>query len=218
MGKKLQDLTGKKFNMLTIKYAKRENNKTHYFCECECGNSKWVRADELKKGRIKSCGCSQYVDLLNKKIGRLTVVEKTDKRTERGRVIWKCLCDCGNIVEKSTSDLKRSKSCGCLLQEQRKEIAIKMAKANIDKNIIEGVNVAAIKRDTLFRHNTSNVTGVFYDTHNKKWVAQIYFKNKCYRLGWHEKKEDAIKARKDAEEKLHKEFLRNLEKDHKNGN
>nr|DAS56358.1 MAG TPA: ethylene-responsive transcription factor [Bacteriophage sp.] len=204
---KIQDLIGKKFWMLTVIDVKREKNKTYCLCECECGNTKWIRSDAIKSGKSTSCGCNQYVDLLNKKIGRLTVIEKTDKRAKRGRVIWKCLCDCGNIVEKSTADLKKAKSCGCLFKEQGKEKAIKMMKANLEKNIIEGVNVSAIKRDKLFKHNTSGVTGVFYDTHNKKWVAQIYFKNKCYRLGWHETKEKAIEARKEAEEKLHKEFL-----------
>lgn len=220
MGKKLQDLTGKKINMLTIKDAKRENNRTYYFCECECGNSKWIRADQVKNGRIKSCGCNHYSDLLNEKFGRLTVIEKTDKRTKRGVVIWKCICDCGNLVEKSTVSLRRDKSCGCLHREQGKEKVIKMRKVHLEKNIIDNVNVPSIKRDTLYRHNTSGVTGVFYDTHNKKWGAQIYFKKKCYRLGQYDDKQDAIKARKEAEEKMHKEFLRSLEleKEDRNGN
>ena len=41
-----------------------------------------------------------------------------------------------------------------------------------------------------------------------KWMAQIYFKGKSTYLGLYEYKEDAIKARKEAEEKLHNIFLR----------
>lgn len=205
---RIKDVTGKKYGLLTVIDAKREKNKTYYLCKCECGNHKWIRSDSIKDGRVTSCGCNQYVNLLNKKIGRLTVVEKTKKRNKKGGVIWKCRCECGNLTERSTADLKFAKSCGCLHREQGKEKVIKMRKVHLEKNIIEDVNVSAIKKDTLFKHNTSGVTGVFYDTHNKKWVAQIYFKNKCHRLGWYETKEKAIKARKDAEEKLHKNFLR----------
>jgi len=40
----------------------------------------------------------------------------------------------------------------------------------------------------------------------------IEFKKKKYYLGRYIKKEDAIKARKEAEDKLHKEFLKNMKK------
>ena len=42
--------------------------------------------------------------------------EKTDKRNADGRVIWKCLCDCGNWCEANTHDLQQGKisSCGCI--------------------------------------------------------------------------------------------------------
>ncbi|GIM32977.1 hypothetical protein [Paraclostridium bifermentans] len=203
-----ENLVGKKYGLLTVIDAKREKNKTYYLCRCDCGNEKWIRSDGIKNGRVTSCGCNHYVNLLDKKIGRLKVIEKTDRRDKKGAIIWKCRCDCGNLVEKSTNVLKFAKSCGCLKSEKNKERSDKMRKVHLEKNVIENVNVAAIKKDTLFKHNTSGVTGVFYDSHNKKWGAQIYFKNKCHRLGLYKTKEDAIKARKDAEEKLHKKFLR----------
>ena len=40
------------------------------------------------------------------------------------------------------------------------------------------------------------------------WKAEIIFKNKKYYLGRYENKQDAIKARKEAEEKMHKKFLK----------
>lgn len=62
---KIQDLIGKKFWMLTVIDVKREKNKTYCLCECECGNTKWIRSDAIKSGKSTSCGCNQYVDLLN---------------------------------------------------------------------------------------------------------------------------------------------------------
>lgn len=54
------------------------------------------------------------------KIGRLTVVEKTTKRTKNGGVIWLCKCECGNYKEYCSYDLNsgKCKSCGCLSKEK----------------------------------------------------------------------------------------------------
>lgn len=52
---------GMKFDMLTIiGYGKRDkNNLMLYECQCECGNIKWYRLEDLKKLKHqKSCGCS----------------------------------------------------------------------------------------------------------------------------------------------------------------
>jgi hypothetical protein len=59
----LEDLTGKKFNMLTVlkKTEKRKSKGgktlTYWHCRCECGKEKSVNANTLKRGRVKSCGC-----------------------------------------------------------------------------------------------------------------------------------------------------------------
>jgi len=55
--------------------------------------------------------------LIDKKFGKLTVIEKTDERKD-GRVIWLCTCDCGNTKKVTTKSLTTgvTKSCGCLLK------------------------------------------------------------------------------------------------------
>lgn len=55
-----EDLTGQKFNRLTvIRYAgkRNKNNNSFWTCLCECGNEKDVSAKHLKSSSIKSCGC-----------------------------------------------------------------------------------------------------------------------------------------------------------------
>ncbi len=51
----------------------------------------------------------------------LTALKPTNKR-KRGVVIWECKCDCGNIIETTTTDLTcgRKKSCGCLEKTNQK--------------------------------------------------------------------------------------------------
>lgn len=56
--KKIKDLTGKKFGMLTvIGLQDTDSRKTYWACQCDCGNIKVVRSDSLQSGAIRSCGC-----------------------------------------------------------------------------------------------------------------------------------------------------------------
>lgn len=57
----------------------------------------------------------KFVNIINKKFGRLTVLEKTDKRDTSGAVIWKCKCDCGKEIYVSGTSLRsgHATSCGC---------------------------------------------------------------------------------------------------------
>lgn len=55
------------------------------------------------------------INLKGQRFGRLIVLEETSKRDIGGNVIWKCLCDCGNVTYTSAQNLRRgyTKSCGC---------------------------------------------------------------------------------------------------------
>ena len=56
---KAKDLTGMKFNRLTV-MCRVENSKTgqsRWKCKCDCGNESIVTGSRLTKGIIKSCGC-----------------------------------------------------------------------------------------------------------------------------------------------------------------
>ena len=52
-------------------------------------------------------------DLTGQKFGKLLVLEQNGR--DKGRVIWKCKCDCGNITSKISTNLVEgtTKSCGC---------------------------------------------------------------------------------------------------------
>lgn len=54
----------------------------------------------------------------------------------------------------------------------------------------------------IFSHNSSGVTGVYFDKKRNNWRAQINFEGKRYRLGSFKNKRDAINARKLAEEEF----------------
>ena len=56
--KRIKDLSGEKFGMLTIlKFSHTKNNRSYWLCYCDCGKNKIVSANNLKYGTTKVCGC-----------------------------------------------------------------------------------------------------------------------------------------------------------------
>lgn len=134
-----KDLTGQKRGKLTILSATnlRKGSNIVWKCQCECGNITYVSTNGLNiNGRFtKSCGCSHkniknYRDLLNQKFGKLLVIEKTNKR-KHNQVVWKCQCECGNVIEVPSSSLTSNgtQSCGCLKSKGEEKI-IKILQEN----------------------------------------------------------------------------------------
>lgn len=54
-----QDLTGQKFNKLTVLgyIGKSKGGQSRWQCRCECGSLHEALGTHLKTGNIKSCGC-----------------------------------------------------------------------------------------------------------------------------------------------------------------
>lgn len=94
----------------------------------------------------------------------------------------------------------RTKSCGCL-----KEGGIPHP-TYIDGTSPEMLAAAKIAR----KNNTSGVPGVDWVPSKGLWRAVICFKGKRSYLGSYHRFEDAVKARKRAEEDLHDRFLREV--------
>ena len=63
---------------------------------------------------------NRFRDITGQRFGRLMAVSPTDAR-ESGRVVWLCLCDCGNnhYVQSNSLLTGKTKSCGCLNLETR---------------------------------------------------------------------------------------------------
>lgn len=57
-GRRVDDLTGKKFGMLTaLNYELHDDNHWRWRCKCDCGNITYAFGYELKKLTRVSCGC-----------------------------------------------------------------------------------------------------------------------------------------------------------------
>lgn len=111
---------GNKYNKLLVLEEIHKNNSLYCVCKCECGNVKEIRKDSVIRGVIKSCGC--LYSLVGKKLGKLTVIKKTKKRTSNGRVIYLCKCECGKEKYITSESLYAgTKSCGCLNKQNEYE-------------------------------------------------------------------------------------------------
>lgn len=124
---KFNDLTGQKFGEVLVLGKDEElssiKNRLYWKCQCSCGRIKSIRSDNLKK--IQTCGeCSK--DLTNKKFGKLIPIEK-GKKDKAQHQYWICKCDCGNIVEVNSDNLRRglTQSCGCLHTQIMHELHFK---------------------------------------------------------------------------------------------
>lgn len=59
-------------------------------------------------------------DIINKRFGRLIVIDLSIDRGNRGQIKYNCVCDCGNKHEVTGESLRsgRSRSCGCLSRDR----------------------------------------------------------------------------------------------------
>ena len=53
-----KEMSGLRFGQLTvIEYSETRNGQAYWLCKCDCGNKIVARANHLRTGNIKSCGC-----------------------------------------------------------------------------------------------------------------------------------------------------------------
>ncbi len=205
-----RDITGMRFGKLTAiePTELRAEDTVVWRCRCDCGKEALASLHQLQAGYRKSCGCLSHPplkDFVGKHFGNLVVVAYAGK--ENGIHRWKCRCDCGEETVVGQTHLQRgkTKSCGCLQAGMYKE----------NLKLVDGTSVAILEghKKKLNKNNTSGYTGVYLDSRQGKWIAQISFKGKKYYLGSYLDKEDAVKARRQGEE-LHDDFLKWYYSDH----
>lgn len=74
------DLTNNKFGrLLVLRFShKDKHHKAHWYCKCDCGNTKVIAGSSLRRGLSKSCGCV-LVELLKSNNKRKQVSEHNKK-------------------------------------------------------------------------------------------------------------------------------------------
>lgn len=203
-------IIGETFNNLqVIELTDQKNSydRRLYRCKCLlCGGERLATKANLKRGEIKDCGCTKHnpkKSLVGETFGFLYV---KDTRVVNNKIKYLCVCNkCGAETLVYPYDLKNGNTQSCGNHNKGEEAAIK-------KTFVDGTAPCKlVNTDKLRETNTSGVTGVYWNKARCMWEAEITFKNKKYHLGRFGDKEQAIAARRSAEERMFGEFLKNYE-------
>lgn len=98
-----------------------------------------------------------------------------------------------------------TQSCGCLSSEIHRAAASTMIGVRAD-DYVDGTDIKQLLQAPRAA-NTSGTVGVSYDKSVRTWKACITFKHRRYYLGSSRNKDVAIALRKEAEERIHGDFL-----------
>lgn len=224
------DLTGQRFGRLTViervdmPVKKGQRKRIKWLCECDCGNTKIIDADSLKNGRTKSCGClsrenSSINGKHNKRFNKYNLsgsygigytsknepfyfdLEDYDKIKD---YCW--FIDSGGYIvakDEHHNGIKLHRIILSLKYGDNKYVDhvnhIKID--NRKSNLRVVTNQQNIMNQQLRSCNTSGVTGVHWDNTHKYWVSQIGYNKKKIALGHFSNFDEAVEARKKAEEK-----------------
>lgn len=213
-----EEMIGREFGRLVVRGIADSisGKKPHVVCDCICGTiGKLVNGFDLYSGKINSCGCgvqcANRYQIINNEIC-LIVTDTT--LTEK-------------IVNIDTEDIDKMKPYHWIIRSdgyvkatlgRNKYIYLHRLLMNVlDNNSIEVDHINQNPSDNrkynlriathaennrnieLCSKNTSGFRGVYFDKKCKNWYAHIRIDNKSKHLGSYKNKEDAIKARHDAE-------------------
>lgn len=190
---------------------KKRRGATLWRCQCDCGKEILLEPYKITNGIVQSCGCirteKKIKDLTGQRFGKLTALYRTNEQ-KNSSYIWVCQCDCGKETKVSSNALLsgNSRSCGCKRVESIKKTMEAHGTVTDHLHLIDGTCIEKLEYKKLKKNNTSGYTGV--QARGNKWVAVITFKKKAYYLGSYSELEDAIKVRRQAEERIFGEFLK----------
>lgn len=226
---RFKDLTGQRFGMLTVverventRVGKAKMTRVTWRCKCDCGGESIVTALNLTSGNSNSCGCRKFQ-------GRKPITN--EYYPENDYMVGVTTKGDKFIFDKEDLELIKDY---CWLKNSEGYFDAKERKTNravrlhrIIMGAERGYDVDHINHDPadnrkknlrivtrsqnnmnakLSKNNTTNVPGVVYDKERNKWKAQIGINYKNIILGRFDTKEEAITARKAAEEKYFGEF------------
>lgn len=153
------------------------------------------------------------LNLIGQRFGKLTVLAPAENIG--GRTAWRCRCDCGQERVVKTTNLRsgRTTNCGCvrgLPPPPEGEAYSHGEPGRASLTYIDGTCVEVLRAKTIRSNNKSGVTGVEWLAAKGSWRASICFKGQRHYLGSYRRFEDAVRARKRAEEDMHDRFLREV--------
>lgn len=230
---RLIDLTGQRFGRLTVIERVEDHiypsgkPRPQWLCHCDCGNDIVVKSNCLLNEETKSCGCliidtAKIMGLNNKKYNYYDLSgEYGVGYTSQGDAFYFDLEDYDKIknycwtVNSGYLKSRTSMALGKKFVLFHKLVLPNAEKVDhINHNTLD--NRKANLRDVnhqknmmnrvLPKNNKSGVLGVHWHNRDKVWEVEIGYKKKRYYLGRFKDFDEAVKARKKAEQKYFGEY------------
>lgn len=230
MGRKLIDLTGKRFGMLTvIRRAEDINGDPAWYCDCDCGTKDFiVRGGNLRGNRTKTCGCER-LKMISEHTRRYNTYDLTNNNygigyTVKGEEFYFDLEDYDKIKKYSwhmddNGYIRTRFRC----DDNKSNKLIRMHKIILDyegivdhkncnkadnrkENLRPATNSQNCTNKGLIVNNTSGVTGVYWEKNKKRWFAEVSVNYKSIRSSYFKDFEDAVQARKELENRYYGDY------------
>lgn len=230
------DLTGQIFGRLTVlKRAENRGKRTRWECECSCEQHNHVIVDSqsLKSGHTKSCGCLM-LEIASEKAKKQLNTKKHDNIYDLSGEYGIGYCintnhpfyfdkDDFELISKYAWSQKGDYVITSTFQNNNNismhRLVMKVNDPSIHIDHI-GHNTFDNRKSKLristkngnhqnlkiAKNNTSGVTGVCWEEKSQKWHSYIWHDNHCEHLGRFKDKNEAIRVRKEAEDKYFGEY------------
>ena len=220
------DIIGERFGRLEVldfydTVLTRGKKVSRYLCRCDCGNETVVRKNDLKSGNVRSCGCYRRDRAKEiKKVHNEYFIEDgvVHMFTQKGEEFifseedlelvkpycWS-LSDSGYVTCSNEHMLKLHNLI--LGTDTKTHYGDHINHDRLD-NRRENLRIVTPSQNRmncgLRKDNKHGVTGIF--TAGNRWGARISYDHNNIVLGYFDTKEEAIKARRDAEQKYFGEY------------
>lgn len=210
---------------------KSQKHFKQYLCQCDCGTTKIVRESNLKSGISKFCGCDRLTNSIkanqnNKKYNKYDLSgEYGIGYTSKGEEFYFDLEDYDKIKGYTWMTNKKGYICTSLQFNNKKQVLMmhNLIMGNDSDDIIidhithdvndnrksklrRTMNGQNNMNHSLYKNNTSGCSGVTWKEKNQKWEVRISVNKKRYNLGLYTDLNEAIKVRKEAEQKYFGEY------------
>lgn len=213
-----------KFNYLKVLYRTLKNNEGTWVCLCDCGNLTCVKSNALTSENTKSCGCHNIkVKRSQKKYNKYDLsgeygigwTSNTNKEfyfdlEDYELIKNRCWSENINGYIRCSTNNKDIFMHRLIMGVSDPNIIVDHKRHNTYDNRKSELRVTNAHCNTMNEkiaiNNTSGTTGVSWDKLSEKWHSYIWYEGKTIHLGRYSDQKDAIKARKEAEEKYFGEF------------
>lgn len=226
---KTKDLTGEMFGLLKVLYqvddyiSPRGVHHPMWMCECQCEKHtrKVINGYVLKRGEAKSCGCIKGVT--NKKYNTYDLTHSFGiGYTRQGDMFYFNKEDYDKIKNycwnKDTHGYYKTLYKGQKIYLHRlimglgknKKILVDHINHNLADNRKDNLRITDATHNLMNSitrsDNTSTIRGVSFDNKRNTWNARINVYGKEINLGKYKDFDEAVRVRKEAEEKYFGEY------------